>query len=186
MVIDPNTQGEIEPVEIVRYLQLILVLVGITASSVMVKGQTPSENSSGKQLSIAAGEIESSTTPSKEKLAPVYTSYKGIALGMTAEEVRGQLDHLKEAGKHQDFFAAEDETARVFYDAYGKVKAISVDYLSSNEAPSIRDVFGEEVQPKSDGSLYQLRRYPEVGYWVAYNRTAGDKPIITVTMQKLP
>jgi hypothetical protein len=46
-------------------------------------------------------------------------------------------------------------------------------------------VLGTELQAKPDGSMYQLNRYPEAGYWVSYNRTAGDKPIITITMQKM-
>lgn len=25
----------------------------------------------------------------------------------------------------------------------------------------------------------------QAGYWVSYNRTAGDKPIVTITMQKM-
>jgi hypothetical protein len=33
--------------------------------------------------------------------------------------------------------------------------------------------------------MYELKRYPSAGYWVAYSRTAGKNPIITVTMQKM-
>jgi len=38
---------------------------------------------------------------------------------------------------------------------------------------------------ESDGSMYQLNRYEQAGYGVSYNRTAGDKPISTITMQKM-
>jgi len=31
--------------------------------------------------------------------------------------------------------------------------------------------------------MYQLKRYPDAGDWVSYNRTAGDKPIVTITMK---
>jgi len=28
-------------------------------------------------------------------------------------------------------------------------------------------------------------RYPKAGYWVSYNRTAGNSPMITITMQAI-
>jgi hypothetical protein len=46
-------------------------------------------------------------------------------------------------------------------------------------------VLGVELQAKPDGSMYELERYPAAGYWVSYNRTAGDKPIVTITMQRM-
>jgi hypothetical protein len=65
------------------------------------------------------------------------------------------------------------------------VIAISVDYFGGDaKAPSPSEVLGEELKAKPDGSIYQLKRYPDAGYWVSYNRTAGEKPIITITMQK--
>ena len=42
-----------------------------------------------------------------------------------------------------------------------------------------------ETNPTPDGSMCQLNRYPEAGYWVSYNRIAGDKPIVTITVQKM-
>nr|MDQ3819849.1 hypothetical protein [Acidobacteriota bacterium] len=119
--------------------------------------------------------------------SPVFTDYKGIIIGMSADDVRNKLDHLKEKGKLQDFFVFSDaESAQVFYDDQGKVKAVAVTYLEDNHnAPSAKAVLGEDVQAKPDGSMYEMRRYPAAGYWVAYSRTAGKSPIITVTMQKI-
>ena len=54
----------------------------------------------------------------------------------------------------------------------------------NSNAPSPA-ALGTELQTKADGSMYQLNRHPEAGYWVSYNRTAGDKPIVTITMQKM-
>jgi hypothetical protein len=73
-------------------------------------------------------------------------------------------------------------------DADKKVRFIAITYLDENKnAPKFADVFGAEipVAEKPDGSIYNLVRYPEAGYWVAYSRTAGEKPSVTVTMQKL-
>jgi hypothetical protein len=46
-------------------------------------------------------------------------------------------------------------------------------------------VLGVALDAKADGSMYQLNRYPDAGYWVSYNRTAGAKPIVTITIQKM-
>lgn len=128
------------------------------------------------------------TTPAAAPApAPVFTDYKGVTVGMNADDVRGKLNHLKEKGKLQDFFVFSDnESAQVFYDDEGKVKAIAITYIGENhDAPSPKLILGEEVQAKPDGSLYELKRYPAAGYWVAYSRTAGDHPVITVTVQKM-
>lgn len=105
---------------------------------------------------------------------------------MTAEEVRSKLEGLKK-GDDQDFLVfSERESAQIYYNSEGKVTAISIDYFGGNSsAPTPDAVLGVGLQAKPDGSMYQLNRYPEAGYWVSYNRTAGDKPIITITMQKM-
>ena len=68
-----------------------------------------------------------------------------------------------------------------------KVRLISITYTNDNKnAPKFEYVFGTSVkaEPGADGMIYKLVRYPEAGYWVAYSRTAGEKPSVTVTMQK--
>jgi hypothetical protein len=119
--------------------------------------------------------------------APVYQNFMGVTLGMDADEVRAKLRHLKDKGERQDFFVFSDsQTAQIVYDDQGKVIVISADYVGKDgTAPSPESVLGEAVQAKQDGSIYQLKRYPEAGYWVAYSRTAGDNPTVTVTMQKM-
>jgi hypothetical protein len=110
----------------------------------------------------------------------------GVKLGMSANEVRQKLHELKNKSDAQDFFVLSDsQTAQVVYDSAGKVVTISVDYTNGSDAPSPEAVIGEAVQPRADGSVYQLKRYPQAGYWVAYSRTAGDKPMVTVTMQRM-
>jgi len=118
--------------------------------------------------------------------APVFKDYRGITIGMSTDETRSKLDRLKK-GDGQDFLVfSEHESAQIYYDASGKVTAISIDYFGDkNGAPPPEAVLGTTIQAKPDGSLYQLNRYPEAGYWVSYNRTAGDKPIVTITMQKM-
>ena len=80
----------------------------------------------------------------------------------------------------------EKETAQVLYDK-GQVSAISIDFMTgAKEVITPQQVFGADIEAKPDGSKYKLVRYPKAGYWVSYSRTAGDTPIITVTIQRLP
>ena len=129
---------------------------------------------------------KSSTSKAAPSNAPIFKDYRGVGIGMSATEARSKLDRLKK-GDGQDFLVfSERESAQIYYNSEGKVTAISIDYYGNNSnAPSPDAVLGVGLQAKADGSMYQLNRYPEAGYWVSYNRTAGDKPIVTITMQKM-
>jgi hypothetical protein len=137
-------------------------------------------------VSVVNGQTTStSTSTSPTQVAPVFKDYRGVHIGMAADEVRGKLERIKK-GDRQDYLAFSDqESAQIYYDAQGKVTAISIDYFGGSNAPTPEAVLGSGIQPKQDGSMYQLTRYPKAGYWVSYNRTAGDKPIVTITIQKL-
>ena len=116
---------------------------------------------------------------------PFYIDYKGVHIGMTADEARKKLGDPKDKGDTQDFYMfSEKETAQVFYDK-GKVMAVSVNYLGDKSAPLPKVVLGVDVEAKPDGGIFKLIRYPEAGYFVSYNRTGGDDPLVTVTMQKI-
>jgi hypothetical protein len=119
---------------------------------------------------------------------PVFLEYRGIQLGWLVDEVRKKLGAPADKGDEQDLFVfGEKEICQVIYDkTTRKVTAISVDF--SNGASSVitpQQVFGSDIDAKPDGSKYRLVRYPKAGYWVSYNKTAGETPLITVTMQKL-
>lgn len=166
---------------LIRWSLMLPAIVLILAVS-MANAQTASSRS-------AQDEVATATNPSATNVAtanvPVLTDYRGVRIGMTAEEVRAKLDRLKK-GEGQDFLVfSERESAQIYYDESGKVTAISIDYFDPSNAPSPDAVLGVELEAKADGSMYQLDRYLEAGYWVSYNRTAGDKPIVTITMQKM-
>jgi len=116
---------------------------------------------------------------------PLYQSYKGVKIGMTAEEARKALGNPADKGDAQDFYTfSEEESAQVFYDSEKKVYAVSVFYAGGKAVPTAKAVLGAEADARPDGSLHRVVEYPKAGYWVAYSRTAGDSPLITVTMQK--
>jgi len=112
---------------------------------------------------------------------PAYRDYKGVQIGMSVEEARRKLGDPEEKSDRQDFYAfSEKETAQVFYDGEKKVMAVAVIYFGKDGgAPEAKKVLGADVEAKSDGSVYQLTRYPKAGYWVCYSRTTGDSPVTT-------
>ena len=119
---------------------------------------------------------------------PIFQEYRGVQIGWLADEVRKKLGAPADKGDEQDFYVfGEKETAQILYDkGTRKVVAISVDFVNGAQTVlTPQQVFGAEIEAKPDGSKYRLVRYPKVGYWLSYSRTAGDTPIITVTIQKL-
>lgn len=144
-------------------------------------------------LTIAAGVSFAQTTRPRPNAAPdedpVFNEYRGVKIGWLADEVRKKLGNPANKGDEQDFyvFSEAKETCQVLYDkATRKVTAISIDFMNgASEIITPQQVFGADVEAKPDGSKYKLVRYPKAGYWVSYSRTAGDSPIITVTIQQI-
>ncbi|HKY42648.1 MAG TPA: hypothetical protein VJM50_06105 [Pyrinomonadaceae bacterium] len=140
-----------------------------------------------------AGVSSAQTTRPRPNAAPdeepVFHEYRGVKIGWLADEVRKKLGSPANKGDEQDFyvFSEAKETAQVLYDkGTGKVTAISVDFMNgAREVITPQQVFGADFDAKPDGSKYKLVRYPKAGYWVSYSRTAGDTPIITVTIQQI-
>lgn len=118
---------------------------------------------------------------------PAFSDFKGVSIGMRADDARKKLGNPREKSAEQDFYMYGDNQAvQVFYDKAGAVNAISIDYMSgANGIPSSKDVLGAEADKKSDGSVYKMIRYPKQGYWVSYSRTAGNDATVTITMQKI-
>lgn len=117
---------------------------------------------------------------------PLYTEYKGVRLGMTAQDVRTKLGDPGFKDNEMDYYSFSDtETAQIVYDAGRKVKMISVDYLNGTGAPDHKAVVGGELETMPSGSLLKTVRYENQGFWVSYGRTAGPVIIVTITIQKM-
>ena len=118
---------------------------------------------------------------------PAFAEFKGVRLGMTADEARKKLGSPRDKSAEQDFYVFNDTQAvQVFYDKAGMVLAISIDFMSgASSIPSAKEVLGTEAETRTDGSVYRMLRYPKAGYWVSYSRTAGNSPTTTITMQKI-
>ena len=76
---------------VIRATLLILTIV------LAVNAQTASSATPQEQVATV---VNSSAKPPAN--APVYTDYRGVSIGMTANEVRSKLDGLKK-GDAQDF-----------------------------------------------------------------------------------
>jgi hypothetical protein len=150
----------------------MLTLVGfaLVAAVPVANSQKPSVRSSAHSPST------------KESL---YSEYRGVRVGMKAQEVRVKLGEPLQKADDMDLYSfSEKETAQIAYDASHSVTTISVDYLGGVGAPDYKDVVGSDVEVKADGSIYKVMRYDSLGFWVFYNRGQGENAIVTITIQK--
>jgi hypothetical protein len=160
-----------------------LTVVTLTWCALEASAQTAPPPPTSSSAPVADGEaagIDAMT-------GPAFKDYKGVRIGMSADEVRQKLGTPQVKDKTEDLFLISDvEMAQVVYDKDGKVSAVSITYSNKDDAaPTALSVLGEQVAPGADGRAYKLVRYPTVGYWVAYSRTAGDAPVVSVTMKKM-
>lgn len=117
---------------------------------------------------------------------PLYSDYKGVRLGMAAEEVRAKLGKPTMAGDDQDYYIiSQTETVQIAYDAAHKAKAISVDFLEGIGAPDYKAVVGPDIETKPDGSMHKMVFYQSLGFWVSYNRSVDAVPTVSITIQKM-
>lgn len=118
---------------------------------------------------------------------PAYRDYKGVTIGMSAAEARAKLGTPTDKGDTQDFYnVAGKQTVQVYYGADKKVSALVVTYLNARaDVPAPKNIFGSDAAPKPDGSVHRMERYPKAGFWLSYSRTAGDAPLVVVTLSKI-
>lgn len=163
---------------------LIVMTLAWCAPEASAQTSTPTPPQSGSGSSAADDEETAGTDAAT---GPLFKDYKGVRIGMSADEVRQKLGKPESKGEKQDFFLISDnEMVQVYYDKDGKANAVSITYSSKNDtAPTALTVLGEDVAAGADGRVYKLVRYPTVGYWIAYSRTAGDLPVVSVTMKKM-
>ncbi len=122
----------------------------------------------------------------KAKEEPPFSAYKGVRIGMTADEARKLLGNPTDKDDKQDVYSFnENESCQVYYDETKKVSAVSVTYFGGKAVPTAKAVLGDDAEARQDGSVYKLIRFPKAGYWVSYTRTSGDSPMTIIAIQKL-
>ncbi len=174
-----------------RWLMMCgLLLAALTCGSLIAQAQdnsTPTPVSPPAQQTPTTDDEAEDPAGETAVVEPVFKDYKGVTIGMDASEARRKLGDEDAKGKTSDIFRISDnEMVQLYYDASSKVRAISIMYLGKDSnAPQAKDVLGETLEPGSDGRVYKLIRYPQARYWVAYSRTAGDSPTVSITMQRM-
>lgn len=155
----------------------LLALVIFTLGSLLAHAQKNTPKATAP-TQTAAGSADADT--------PLLREYRGVTLGMTAEEARKKLGEPADKSDAQDFYTfSETESAQIFYDGSRKVMAISAHYTGGAAGtPDAKAVLGTDVTAKEDGSAYKMVEYKRAGCWVSYSRTAGEAPIVTVSMKK--
>ena len=138
-------------------------------------------------LAIVAAQARAPQTgPDKNKEEPPFHEYKGVRIGMSVEEARKALGNPTDKNDKQDSYSFNDkESCQVYYDDARKVFAVSVTFLGDKSAPLPKSVIGSDIEANQDGSLHKLVRYPKVGYWVSYTRTAGEDPMTIIAIRKI-
>jgi hypothetical protein len=173
---------------------LVSLAPTIAAQDATAAPQSPTQTPQPQQTTAPVkSETQVAATPAGETVAardaaePLYKEYRGVTLGMSAADVRAKLGKPQEKSDEMDFFVFSDrERARVYY-TKGKATAVIATYIGKDGgAPPPVSVLGAEIEAKPDGSMYLMTPYKEAGYWVAYSRTAGDAPMVMITMQKTP
>jgi len=185
-----------------RFLMSALFACALAFAAPAAVAQEPNLN---QQQPVTNGEAATqqtaaAQTPAAEKTAsakpaapataaapePLFREYKGVRVGLSAEEVRAKLGKPAEKSDEMDFFVFSDrERARVHYDKDGKAHAVIVTYIGENSgAPAPAAILGTEIEAKPDGSMYRMVTYPQAGYWLAYSRVPGESPMVIITMQK--
>ena len=137
-------------------------------------------------LALLPAAARAQTDTDKAKDEPPFREYRGVRIGMPADEARKLLGTPAEKDDRQDYYTfGENESCEVYYDEAKKVSAVKITFLGGKSVPAPKSVLGDEPEAKQDGSIYKMIRFPKVGYWLAYTRTAGDSPMTIIAMQKI-
>ncbi len=119
--------------------------------------------------------------------APPFSSYKGVSIGSSLEDARVKLGNPKEKSDGQDSYEISgSESAQIYYDTSKKITAIMLTFSGKlDNAPTPKAVFGSDAEVKPDGGIFRMERYPKAGFWISYNKTGGDDPMIIIAIQKI-
>ena len=159
----------------IRIVELVFFAIGVVLLlllGVIASGQTKTE-----AMKVARGY--------SQVQQPLYREYRGVRLGMTAAEARAKLGEPAMKSDEQDYYVfSANETAQIGYTEQ-KVVTISADFAGGVGAPDYKAVVGEGLLQKPDGALFKMMIYDSERFWVSYNKSASEVPVVTITIGTL-
>ena len=159
----------------IRIVEIVFFVIGVIL--LLLLGAIASGQTKTQAMKVATGHSQIQQ--------PLYREYRGVRLGMTAAEARAKLGEPAMRSDEQDFYVfSTNETAQIVYSAQ-KVVTISADYTGGVGAPDYKNVVGEDLLQKPDGSLFKMVVYDSEHVWVSYNKSASVTPVVTITIGTL-
>ncbi len=154
---------------------LVIGILAISAFSVALQGTADAP----KRIVALA--------PTPEPSEIQFRSYRGVSIGMSAEQARQKLGTPKERSNSGDYYVlSPGESVQLIFEKDLSIKSLTVNYTGDlKSAPSPKDVFGVDVKKEADGSITKMMSFPKDGYWASFVRTGGKETMIVVTLQKL-
>lgn len=154
----------------IRIVEIVFFVIGIIL--LLLLGAVATGQAQAKKIAMGHSQIQQ----------PLYREYRGVRLGMTAAEARAKLGEPAMKSDEQDFYVFSlNETAQIVYSAQ-KVVTISADYAGGVGAPDYKSVVGENLLQRPDGSLFRMVLYDSERFWVSYNKSASEVPVVTITI----
>ena len=157
----------------IRFVELVLYAIGVIL--LLLLGAIASGQTQAQKVARGHSQIQQ----------PLYREYRGVRLGMTAAEARAKLGEPAMKSDEQDFYVfSANETAQIVYAAQ-KVVTISTDYAGGVGAPDYKSVVGDNLMERPDGSSFRMVLYEAERFWVSYNKSASEVPVVTITIGTL-
>ena len=154
----------------IRIVEIVFFVIGIIL--LLLLGAVATGQAQAKKIAMGHSQIQQ----------PLYREYRGVRLGMTAAEARAKLGEPAMKSDEQDFYVfSANETTQIVYSAQ-KVVTISTDYAGGVGAPDYKSVVGENLLQRPDGSLFRMVLYDSERFWVSYNKSASEVPVVTITI----
>lgn len=158
-----------------------LLILSMVIASGMIVAFANAPDLSGVKNDLPAA------TPTPEPAESQFKSYRGVSIGMTADQARAKLGTPKEKSAAGDYYVfSETESAQLIFEKDQTIRSITVNFTGDLKAAlSPKDVFGTDIKKEADGSISKMVSFPKDGFWVSFVRTPGKDAMVVVTIQKL-
>lgn len=124
--------------------------------------------------------------PAAQDLGKVMREFRGIKLGMKAEEVQKALGKPDRANKKEnsaEFNLGDGDLMTIRYNDQGEVNVIQLYFSDNRRAPKFEEVVGgAEIQEKPNGSKFARQVVAGEKFWVTmYQSKSGAVTTVTIS-----